>query len=418
MRTQRIWLGLVCQPNRENMSITKHAIRVSQPLGDFYVFGLDATTLNEITYSQPATITQKLEAESSDNEGYTIFGSQRTERKNRLSEIANFIESTEATFPNAIILAANYDDQGYLIEEGSPRRWQVKPVSGDLYELTIPLGEKESASIIDGQHRLHAFTKLSDKSPHKNMELLCAAFLDLPTPYHAYVFATINFNQKKVDRGLAYELFGFDVEERPSEFWPPETLAVYLARIFNSTPDSPLYKSISSPAIAAENITNDEGLANKGKVLVSMATVVDGILGLISKNPKDDRYKMRRPENLSLGRSSLSDSSDMPLRKFYLSGNDRAVKDVVGNYFYALKNTIWKNAPEDSYLLKTVGIQAQFDVLKKILQNKPVSSTNYSVEALQSLFQDFKVPEGRDYQASGIGRSEIRKDLLSHLNYQ
>lgn len=400
------------------MTIIKHAIRVSQPLGDFYVFGLDAMTLNKITYSQPATITKKMESESSDNDGYTIFGSQRTEKKSRLSEIANFIESTEATFPNAIILAANYDDQGYLIEEESSRRWKVKPVSGDLYELTIPLGEKESASIIDGQHRLHAFTKLSDKSPHKNMELLCAAFLDLPTPYHAYVFATINFNQKKVDRGLAYELFGFDVEERPSEFWPPETLAVYLARIFNATPDSPFYKSISSPAIAAENLANDKPtVSNKGKVLVSMATVVDGILSLISKNPKDDRYTMRRPENLTIGRASLFDSSDIPLRKFYLSGNDRAVKDVINNYFNALKSTVWESASEDSYLLKTVGIQAQFDVLKKMLQNIPVTSSSYSVETLQNLFKDFEVPPGRDYQASGIGRSDIRKDLLNHLKY-
>ncbi len=402
------------------MSLTKHAIKVSQPLGDFYVFSLDATTLNKITYSQPATITQKLESESPDNEGYTIFGSQRTERKNRLTEIAHFIESTEATFPNAIILAANYDDQGYLIEEGSPRRWQVKPKEGDsdLYELTIPLGEKESASIIDGQHRLHAFTKLPDKSPHKNMELLCAAFLDLPTPYHAYVFATINFNQKKVDRGLAYELFGFDVEERPSEFWPPETLAVYLARILNSDTDSPLYKSISSPAIAAESLGAESfEEVSRSKVLVSMATVVDGILSLISKSPKDDRYTMRRPENLSRGRASLSESKDLPLRKFYLSGNDRAVKDVVSNYFAAIKTTIWDKASPDSYLLKTVGIQAQFDVLKRILIKVPVTSKSYSVEELRKLFENFQIPPDRDYQASGIGRSDIRKDLLTHLQY-
>lgn len=405
------------------MSITRFALKVNQPLGDFYVFGLNATDLNEITYSQPARIMQRLEAESSDSGSYSIFGSQRTERKNRLVEIANFIESTEATFPNAIILAANYDDQGYLIDEGSPRRWVIKHVNENLYELTIPTGQEPSASIIDGQHRLHAFTKLHESSPHKNMELLCAAFLDLPTPYHAYIFATINFNQKKVDRGLAYELFGFDVEEKPKEFWPPETLAVYLTRILNTAKDSPFRDAISSPAITAQIVEKDSQVQDevnpKGKsnnVLVSMATVVDGILSLISKNPKDDRYTMRRPENVEIGRSSLADIKDLPLRMFYLSGNDLAILEVVKNYFTAVREEIWDRVDANSYLIKTVGIQAQFDVLKKILQNIEVNSKNYSVNSLSRLLENFVPPQGVDYQASGIGRNDIKKDLLKHIN--
>lgn len=404
-------------------SITRFALKVNQPLGDFYVFGLNAIDLNDITYSQPARIMQRLEAESSDSGSYSIFGSQRTERKNRLVEIANFIKSTEATFPNAIILAANYDDQGYLVDEESSRRWVVKHIQDNLYELTIPVGQEPSASIIDGQHRLHAFTKLPDNSPHKNMELLCAAFLDLPTPYHAYIFATINFNQKKVDRGLAYELFGFDVEEKPKQFWPPETLAVYLTRVFNTAKDSPFRDAISSPAIAAEMVEKVDQPQDENnfkeppkKILVSMATVVDGILSLISKNPKDDRYTMRRPENLDIGRLSLADSKDLPLRKFYLSGNDLAIMEVVTNYFTAVSEQIWDKAGADSYLIKTVGIQAQFDVLKKILQNIEVNSKNYSVVSLSKLFENFEPPQGVDYQASGIGRNDIKKDLLKHLN--
>ena len=84
--------------------------------------------------------------------------------------------------------------------------------------MIIPSLTERSASIIDGQHRLHAFDKLPTDALERSMELLCVVFLELPTPYHAYVFATINFNQKRVDRSLAYELFGFDVDERPVQW--------------------------------------------------------------------------------------------------------------------------------------------------------------------------------------------------------
>ena len=86
-------------------------------------------------------------------------------------------------------------------------------------------------------------------------------FSRLPTPYHAYVFATINFNQKKVDRSLAYELFGFDVDERPAYLWSPETLAVYLTRLLSTEEASPLYRSIfpaaDSEAIFSKNLNGN-----------------------------------------------------------------------------------------------------------------------------------------------------------------
>jgi len=74
----------------------------------------------------------------------------------------------------------------------------------------------------------------------QNMPLVCSVFLDLPNPFQAYVFATVNFNQKKVDRSLAYELFGFDTEDEPPQAWTPEKTAVFLTRRLNMDADSPL----------------------------------------------------------------------------------------------------------------------------------------------------------------------------------
>lgn len=400
----------------ETDSINRLAIRVNQPLGTFYAFSLGADVLDRITYSQPAEVMERMEQETDENKGgYSIFGTQRGENKKRLDEIASFIRTTEATFPNAIILAANYDQEGRYIEDEA-RRWVVEGPAEGPWKLHIPSSSERSASIIDGQHRLHAFNRLPLGAPERSMELLCVVFLELPTPYHAYVFATINFNQKKVDRSLAYELFGFDVDERPAHYWSPETLAVYLTRLMNTEKESPLFRSIFPVADSDKLFSDKDGQAN-GDVRVSMATIVDGILRLLSKNPREDRNIVRRPENKDLGRASLSPINGVPLRTLYIQGNDKAIYDLLCNYFAAIRFTIWATAGKGSYLRKTVGLQALFDVLRELLISKPTTAANFSYDALVTTLTPCSNldPTGDKYQASGIGRSDIRRELLQAM---
>ena len=395
--------------------IDKFAIRVRQPLGTFYAFSLGADILDRITYSQPAEATERMEQEADENKGgYSIFGTQRGEKKKRLEEIASFITTTEATFPNAIILAANYDPEGRYIEDNE-RRWAVTGPTEGPWRIHIPSSIERSASIIDGQHRLHAFNKLPENAPERSMELLCVVFLELPTPYHAYVFATINFNQKKVDRSLAYELFGFDVDERPARDWSPETLAVYLARLLSTEKKSPLFRSIFPVAESDRLFSESDQPASQ--VRISMATVVDGILRLLSKNPKEDRNTVRRAENRGLGRTCLKPIKTLPLRQFYIDCNDKGIYELLCNYFVAVRETVWAGAGEGSYLLKTVGIQALFDVLRELLESTPIVAKNFSAKVLTERLVPCSNldPAGDKYQASGIGRSEIRKDLLEAL---
>jgi DNA phosphorothioation-associated DGQHR protein 1 len=396
-------------------ALTRPAVKVRQPLGDFFAFSVRADVLNRLTYSLPAEVRERLEREAGENKGgYSIFGSQRTEKKTRLQEIASFIRTTDAAFPNAIILAANYAPDGLYLED-EDARWIAEDHGNDFWRVSIPLEGTPCASIIDGQHRLHAFAHLPEDAPERAMELLCVVYLDLPTPYHAYVFATINFNQKKVDRSLAYELFGFDVDERPTGLWSPETLAVYLTRLLNTESSSPLYRSVF-PAADSDAIFSGQSDGD-GLVRVSMATVVDGILRLISKNPQDDRNVVRRPENKEHGRRSLLPVKALPLRDAYLAGNDRAIFDLLCNYFSAVREMVWRPSGKGSYLRKTVGVQALFDVLRALLLSRPVTAANYSVTSLEQLLAPCAQldPNGEKYQASGIGRSEIRRELIQAI---
>ena len=106
------------------------AIKVQQPLGDFFVISLDAATLREVTFLDPTRIA------SVDKKAfwYSLLGAQRTSSERRAKQIAKYIDTVEAAFPNSIILAANYIHNGEF-QEDDEKRWKIKQVDGNTYEL-------------------------------------------------------------------------------------------------------------------------------------------------------------------------------------------------------------------------------------------------------------------------------------------
>jgi len=377
------------------------AIRVNQPLGEFYITKLTAEILLEVTFSDPLRLIA---------ENYKLSGAQREEQLKRLIEIGRYIDTVEAAFPNSIILGANYRPDGEL-EENEEFRWHIDfNDNNECINLVIPTSNR-LASIIDGQHRLHGFKKITNKN-RLEMELLCAIYLDIPIPYQAYLFATINFNQKKVDRSLAYELWGYNLEDEPPKSWSPEKTAVFLCRKLNTDKDSPFYHHI---IVAAQ----DDEILFKYKPhnimwRVSTATIVDGILKLISSNPKKDKDEMHKLTIQEGRKRSLLEIDNSPLRKYYLETNDKVIYVTLFNFFTAVKNIFWSKASQNSYIIKTVGIQALFDVLWLILKNNFEKDKNISIE----YFENYLKPSSnidftsQFFQASGLGRTRI-KNLIA-----
>ena len=163
------------------------AIKVVQPLGEFYIAKIKAGDLLRISTSSVARY---------DKNG-NLTGNQRPLDSKRLKAIAKFIMSDEMSFPTSILVAANINDKGVIIED-EEKRWHVEKTNlPDVYDLIVP--DNISSLIIDGQHRLNAFNYAD--SDCKEIELVCSIFIDLPNPYQAYLFATINGNQLRI-RGL------------------------------------------------------------------------------------------------------------------------------------------------------------------------------------------------------------------------
>lgn len=381
------------------------AVLVEQPLGVFYLTAIPAGVLLQTCFSD------RLRAElKSDHTGYILKGTQRDLQTKRLKEIADYINTEEVSFPNSIILAANFRSEDGLTEEDPDIRWRVeKDGSLAIVDIVIPSGTP-ICTIIDGQHRLFAFT--FSNIERLTTPLVCAVFIDLPRPYQAFLFATINSTQKSVDRSQTYELFGYNVEDEKPERWSPDKMAVFLARKLNSEP-TPLQGRI---IIAAENefVLSRAEARRQGKWMVSMATIVDGIVGLVSRNPKADSYKLLA--NLSIGRSVLVDqANDAPLRSLYLASNDLVIYSAILNFLIACDLYFWNKAKMDSYITKTIGIQALFDIFRLLAKTALIERT-FTVSFFGSyLERASKVDFADEFFAnpSGSGRALLRRFLIA-----
>ena len=387
---------------------TAPGIFISQPFGEFVVTTLPAKVLLDTAYSDRLTASQESDG------SYRLSGSQRRLAEPRLKDIGKFIDTGAACFPNAIILAANYREEDGLEEEDEKLQWRFSANrNGSTGELTIPKSLKRAA-IIDGQHRLFGFNFIENKE-RLEMPLVCAIFFELPKPYQARLFATINANQRPVSKSQTYELFGYNLEEEPAKKWTPEKLAVFVARKLNADEKSAFRDHIIVPAENDFSATLASAKM-KNSWAVSMATVVEGTLRLITSNPKQDAYRMAgelRYEGHE--RSVLAPASDArrtPLRDLYRETNDEMILTALENYFAAVKKTLWDDSKDGSFILKTVGIQALFDISRPLLfdgvAERDLRITRFT-KALEVAGRiDFSDPF---FHASGSGRTTIKKIL-------
>lgn len=397
------------------------ALKVEQRLSDFFVVVLPADLLLRVAGSDKV----RAKANKSGN-GYSLSGSQRLIKDQRLDEIAGYIDRNDSTFPNSIILAANHDVDASFLDSGLEEdvqedtfddldddalRWRIEETEDGGFNLIIPTS-KCYAAIIDGQHRLFSFAKAKAES-RSDTNLVCSVFLDLPKPYQAQVFATINSTQKRVEKGLTYELFGYNLLKESEEKWTPEKLAVFLTRKLNTENKSPLQGRIILAPI--EDIFL-ENLKSVKKPRVSTAVVVDGFLRLYSNNPRRDSNLMHTGKSNT--REKLTPVVDRsPLRSIYIEGNDALIYKMVWNYLEACTKLFWKGAPDESFIIRTTGVQALFDILR-LLARESVDEKDISVQFFSKKLyaaRNIDFTDAALTSASGSGRGAIRNAIKDEI---
>lgn len=335
------------------MRIEIDAIKITQPIGDFYYGKIDAELLCQIAEAD----VRRLEDDDREIESY--LGIQRPLKKNRVKEINDYITTIDATFPNSIIVAINEDED--------------IDITWNNNKLTIEFPDEKRtkiANILDGQHRLAGFNEQSFKfedfdGEKKDFELLITIFLNADMSVQAKVFSMVNQNQTKVNKSLVYDLESLSKSRSP---WRTSHLiAVYL----NSLEDSPFNRRIKRLGVKSKKDEVEP---------LTQAAFVENLVKLISPIPQEDRnyilgkdkgifsFSKRKPAHMS-----SEDLRKYPFRKIFFEDKDELILKTVLEYFIAVQKVwplSWDKNNSESVLNKTVGLIALMRLLGVILSFK------------------------------------------------
>lgn len=368
----------------KNMSnITIKALKVSQPIGEFYFGKIKAKDLVNITYSD---VRRMADSESRQLDDY--IGIQRPLIESRVRQINSYISGVDSSFPNSIIIAMNSDNLSWNENNGD---FIISPNEGDdLSKL---------AKILDGQHRIAGFddsntTFINDIGDVSDFELLITIFVDADISTQANVFSTVNLAQTKVNKSLVYDL------ESLAYSRSPEKTCHDIAVLLNKEKDGPFEKRIKRLGVATPNISNET---------LTQAAFVENLMKLITFDAKSDRnYFLAKQKGGKIAKEySLEKTDDKslikyPLRQSFLSDKDFIIATNVSNFFNSVRSlwpNAWDKSNKQSSLNKTIGLIALFRILRDILS---YMNERYEIDSTRVLSADdyYQILDGGDLDES------------------
>ncbi len=358
--------------------INIQVIKVSQPLGDFFIGNIKARDLVKISFAD----VRRIEGEDREVERY--LGIQRPLDKTRVSKIRKYLESPDAAFPTGVVLAldqncAEFDQNGLLI---------IRPYQGDFSEAPITIDKV--AKVLDGQHRIAAFINEAGhydetlNNLFSDFEFNVVVFVGLDIDEQANIFATVNLAQTKVSRSLVYDLEGLSKTRSP--FRTCHQIAVALD---SANSQSPLYHRIKRLGIKTKGRDESEPL--------TQAVFVESLIKLISPDPFADRtlyMKGKTPKFFS-----NSEILKFPFRNMFISGKDNDIAVILYNYFTSIQNkwpTAWIEIQKEGNILpRSNAFKAFMRYLKiaylKIVQNEIGKIP--TVDQFMGIFEKIKVSD-------------------------
>ncbi len=364
-------------------NITIKALKVSQPIGEFYFGKIKAKDLVNITYSD---VRRMADSESRQLDDY--IGIQRPLIESRVRQINSYISGVDSSFPNSIIIAMNSDNVSWNESNGD---FIISPnEDGDLSKL---------AKILDGQHRIAGFddsntTFINDIGDVSDFELLITIFVDADISTQANVFSTVNLAQTKVNKSLVYDL------ESLAYSRSPEKTCHDIAVLLNKEKDGPFEKRIKRLGVATPNISNET---------LTQAAFVENLMKLITFDAKSDRnYFLAKQKGGKIAKEySLEKTDDKslikyPLRQSFLSDKDFIIATNVSNFFNSVRSlwpNAWDKSNKQSSLNKTIGLIALFRVLRDILS---YMNERYNIDSTRVLSTDdyYQILDGGDLDES------------------
>ena len=373
-------------------SETFAAIRIQQPIGDIYVCTMSHKIIQKITHFDVRRVLR----DSRDVERY--LGIQRPLKESRVTEIKKYVTYRDATFPSSIILSvddayAQYDEKKREIILSNMKQGDKKP----------SIAFSNLCRVIDGQHRIAGLEGFDKET----FEVPVSLFIGSDISDQAYVFATVNLQQNKVNRSLAFDLFELAKTRSPSKTC--HNIAVAL----DQTKGSPLYRRIKRLGVATEG-------REKAEETITQATFVTALLPYISADPQGDRDLLLRGK--SLPPTPLSDIKKFCLRELFRTERDIEIGRIIEQYFQAVSSRwphAWKTGGKGLILNRTNGFQALMSIFGKAYNYFEKPGALISSESYLTLFKKVNVKDDHfnvdNFKPGTSGESGLRKLFLEKM---
>lgn len=347
-------------------------VEVTQPLGTFYAGVGDSEDLVRITWADLRRIaTEKRDVE-------TYLGIERPLSSERVAQLKEYVHSPDATFPSSIIVAVDSEDTQY-----------------DEDSQTLRLRDGPNvAKVLDGQHRLAGVNQFGSR-----FDLLVTVFVDMDIESQALVFATINLEQTKVNRSLAYDLYDYATTRSPFK------TAHNIVRSLNDLEGSPFKDKIKIL-----------GVAGDPEETISQAVFVNALLPMIARDPVRDRNILKRGGKID--RPDPADRLRFIFREMFIDNRDDEIAQVIWNYFAAVAGRwgeYWTQSRRGYVLNRTTGFNALMQFLPLAYKNKMTKAEVPSVSDFADIFTRVTI-EGHDitpeqFRPGSGGQRDLRELL-------
>lgn len=378
-----------------------NVLKVSQPIGDFFIAAMPAKDLVDISYKD----VRRLAEEQRDFERY--LGIQRPVSTKRIREIKTYIESRDATFPTAVILAidsrcAEYDEQTRTLS-----LHEYTPETG-IDDEKIPFDR--IAKVIDGQHRIAAFMDENDnwnfEFENKVFDVNVSIFIGADVSEQANIFATVNLAQTKVNKSLVYDLT--ELAKTRSPFKTCHNVAVAL----DIEKQSPLHQRIKRLGTSTPGRKNEP---------LTQASFVESLIKFISATPEIDRNKLL--DGKKLEPANEKELLKVPFRNLFIQDKELDIAEIIFNYFSAVRRK-WPNAWDatdqtGNLLPRSNAFKALMQFLKDDIYLKAVGAPGEipTIEKFYSFFEEIEFKDDtfttKEFSPGSGGQSAFIKMLRS-----
>lgn len=372
----------------QNEYVVLDCLKVTQPIGTFYVGVMEAKDLIYISVADVREMRNDLDR---------YMGIQRNLVPKRVKELREYVGLIDATFPTSVILAIpSYEEN---LEDDDPT--ESSPlILYDGKKKTLSIRKSEDiAKIIDGQHRIAGLENFKGETFQINV----AIFVDMDIEDQAMVFATINLQQVKVSKSLGYDLFEY------AKSRSPQKTCHNIAKLLDGRADSPFEGRIKLL-----------GHAEGPNETITQATFISRLIRYISTKPMDDRDRLKRGKSIEPAKGNQIER--LIFRELFRKKKDASIAKNVSNFFTAVQEKwpVWKVASAGNILNRSTGFGALMRILRPSYLHLKDDSDVVKVSAFLRLLNKSKIksedfsPE--NFKPGSSGEGKLYRKLLEELN--